>query len=39
MKSLGLEDENIIKDVRILFTLKREQNYTAIKGISNGRTF
>ena len=39
MKRLSLEDENIIKDIRILFTLKREQNYNAIKGIGNRRTF
>ena len=31
MESLSLEDENIIKDIRNLFRLKNELNYTAIK--------
>ena len=35
MESLSLEEENIIKDIRNLFRLKKEQNYTAIKGIKN----
>ena len=29
------EEENIIKDIRNLFRLKKEQNYTAIKDIGN----
>ena len=33
MESLSLEEENIIKDIRNLFRLKREQNYTAVKDI------
>ena len=34
MESLSLEEEeNIIKDIRILFRLKKEQNYTAVKDI------
>ena len=35
MKSLSLEEEKIIKDVRNLFRLKEELNYTAIKDIRN----
>ena len=35
MKSLILEDENIIRDIRNLFRLKNEINYTAIKDIRN----
>ena len=35
MESLSLEEENIIKDIRIFFQLRKEQNYTAIKDISN----
>ena len=31
MESLSLEDENIIKDIRNIFRLKNELNYTAIK--------
>ena len=31
MESLSLEEENIIKDIRNLFTLKKEENYTATK--------
>ena len=34
-ESWSLEEENIIKDIRNLFTLKTEPNYTAIKGIRN----
>ena len=30
MESLSLEEENIIKDIRNLFRLKKELNYTAI---------
>ena len=33
MKSLGLKEENIIKDIRNLFWLKKELNNTAIKDI------
>ena len=29
MESLSLEKENIIKDMRNLFRLKKEQNYNA----------
>ena len=35
MKSLILQEENIIKDIRNLFRLKQKQNYTAIQGIRN----
>ena len=35
MESLSLEEENIIKDIRNLFKLKKEQNYTAVKYIRN----
>ena len=36
MKSLSLEEEkSIIKDIRNLFRLKKEQNYTATKDIRN----
>ena len=35
MESLSLEEENIIKDIRNLFRLKKEQNYTAVKDIRN----
>ena len=35
MESLSLEEENIIKDVRKLFGLRKEQNYTAVKDIKN----
>ena len=35
MQSLSLEEENIIKDKRNLFRLKKELNYTAIKDIRN----
>ena len=31
----SLEDENIVKDKRNLFRLKKEQNYTAVKDIRN----
>ena len=33
MESLSLEEENIIKDIRNLFRLKKEKRYPAIKGI------
>ena len=36
MKNLRPEEENIIKDIRNLFRLKIELNYTAIKDIRNG---
>ena len=32
---VSLEEENIIKDIRNLFTLKKELNYTTIKDIRN----
>ena len=35
MESLSLEEENIIKDIRNLFRLKKELNYTAMKDIRN----
>ena len=35
MESLSLEKESIIKDVRNLLGLKREQYYITIKGIRN----
>ena len=31
----SLKEENIIKDIRNIFRLKKEQNYTAIKDIRN----
>ena len=33
MESLSLKEENIIKDTRNLFRIKKEQNYTAVKDI------
>ena len=35
MKSLSLEEKNVIKDIRNLFRLKKEQNCTAIKDTKN----
>ena len=35
MEGLSLKEENIIKDIRNLFRLKKEPNYTAIKYIRN----
>ena len=35
MRSLSVEEENIIKDIRNLFKLNKELNYTAIKDIRN----
>ena len=35
MERLSLEKENIIKDIRNLFRLKKEYNYTAIKDKTN----
>ena len=31
MERLSLEEENIIKDIRNLFKLKKERNYASIK--------
>ena len=33
MESLSLEEESIVKDIRNLFRLKKELNYTAIKDV------
>ena len=38
MKRLSLEEENIIKDIRNLFKLKKELSYTAIKDIKSFST-
>ena len=35
MESLSLEKKNVIKDIRNLFRLKKELNYTAVKDIRN----
>ena len=35
IKNLRLKEEKIIKDIRNLFRLKKEQNETAIKDIRN----
>ena len=35
MESLSLKEENIIKDIRNLFRLKKELNYTIIKDKRN----
>ena len=35
MKILRSEEENIIKDIRNQFRLRKELNYTAVKGIRN----
>ena len=35
MEGLSLEEENIIKNIRNLFRLKKGQNYTAVKNIRN----
>ena len=35
MESLSLEEEKIIKGMRIFFRLKEELNYTVIKDIRN----
>ena len=35
MESLGFEEEKIVKDVRNLFRLKKELNYTATKDVRN----
>ena len=35
MKSLNLQEENIVKDIRNLFSLKKKQNDTAIIDMRN----
>ena len=35
MESLILEEDNIIKDIKTLFRLRKDLNYTAIKDIRN----
>ena len=35
IESLSPEEENIIKDIKNLFRLRKEQNYTTIKDIRN----
>ena len=35
MKSVSLKEENIIKNIKTLFRLKKEPNYTAIKDTKN----
>ena len=35
MESLSPKEEDIIKDIRNLFSLKKEQSYTAVKDIRN----
>ena len=35
MESLSLKEENITKNIRNLFKVKKRQNYTAIKDIRN----
>ena len=35
MESLSLEEENLIIDIRNFFSLKKEQNCTAVKDIRN----
>ena len=35
MESLHLKEENMMRDIRNLFRLKNELNYTAIKDIRN----
>ena len=35
MESSSLEEENIIRDIRNLFRLKKEQSYAATKDIRN----
>ena len=35
MKSVSLKEQSIIKDIRNLFRLKKELNYTAINNIKN----
>ena len=35
MESVSLKEENIIKNIKTLFRLKKEPNYTAIKDTRN----
>ena len=35
MESLSLEEGKIIKDIKNLFRIKKEQNYTAITDVTN----
>ena len=35
MESVSLKEENIIKNIKTLFRLKKEPNYTAIKDTKN----
>ena len=35
MESLSIEEQNIIKDIRSIFKLKKELKYTAVKDIRN----
>ena len=35
MESLSPEEENLIKDMRNIFRLKKEQNYIAVKHVRN----
>ena len=35
MENLSPKEENIIKNIRNLFRLKKEQNYTVVKDIKN----
>ena len=35
MESVSLKEENIIKNIKTLFRLKKERNYTAIKDTKN----
>ena len=35
MESLSLEEKNTIKEIRNLFRLKNEQNYTSVKDVGN----
>ena len=35
MERINLKEENIVKDIKKFFRLKKEQNYIAIKSIKN----
>ena len=35
MESVSIKEENIIKNIKTLFRLKKEPNYTAIKDTKN----
>ena len=35
MESVSLKEENIIKNIKTLFRIKKEPNYTAIKDTKN----